>query len=113
GCPEVDGQLEFCRLLHRDVDRLCAALLDRDGGFGTRRDNGINIEPDELGGDLSKPYTSPLRPAILDRDGAALHPSQFVQSLLKSSSPRRPNDSRSRAQKTEGGQSSSLLCASG
>ena len=56
-------------------------------GCGSRRDDDIDLEPDELGRDLGIALAAPLRPAILDRDGAALDPTEFAQSLHKSGGP--------------------------
>jgi transposase len=53
----------------------------------SRRDNDIDLEPDELGGDLRKTLEASLRPANLDRDGAALDPAEFAQPLHKSGEP--------------------------
>src|SRR5262249_42427488 len=41
----------------------------------------IDLEPDELGGDLGEAFAASLRPAILDRDVAAFDPADFVQPL--------------------------------
>ena len=50
---------------------------------GSRRDDDIDLEPDEFGRDLGEALAAPLRPAILDRDGAALDPAEFAQPLHK------------------------------
>src|SRR5262245_64556795 len=47
------------------------------------RDDDIDLEPDELGGDLGEAFAASLRPAILDRDVAAFDPAEFVQPLHK------------------------------
>src|SRR6516225_5400839 len=66
-----------CRLFYR-------------GDSGSIRDNDINIQADKLGCDLGVALGSSLRPAILDRDGAALDPAEFTQSPHKGVSPRTP-----------------------
>ena len=65
------------------TDVACFAASDR----GSRRDNDIDLEPDELGRDLGEALAASLRPAILDRDGAALDPAEFAQPLHKSGDP--------------------------
>ena len=57
------------------------------GHRGSRRDDDIDLEPDELGRDLGEALDAALRPAILDRDGAALDPAEFAQPLHKSGGP--------------------------
>ena len=54
---------------------------------GRRRDDDIDLEPDELGRNLGVAFVASLRPAILDRDGATLDPAEFAQSLHKSGEP--------------------------
>src|SRR5262249_27496841 len=49
----------------------------------SHRDDDIDLEPDELGGDLGEAFAASLRPAILDRDVAAFDPAEFVQPLHK------------------------------
>src|ERR1700730_2494241 len=62
-------------------------MLCREDLWGSRRDDDINLEPDELGRDFGEALVASLRPAILDRDGATLDPTEFAQSLHKSSDP--------------------------
>ena len=62
-----------------DGDDRCRLLYCGDGGF--RRDDDVDLQPDELGRDLGVALGAALRPAILDRDGAALDPAEFAQSL--------------------------------
>jgi hypothetical protein len=50
---------------------------------GSRRENDIDLESDELGRDLGKAFGAPLRPANLDCDVSALGPAEFAQSLHK------------------------------
>jgi hypothetical protein len=47
--------------------------------WGSRRDNDIDLEPDEFGRDLAESFP----PAIVDRDGAILDPAEFAQALHK------------------------------
>jgi hypothetical protein len=54
---------------------------------GCRGDNDIDLEPDELGRDLSGPLAASLRPAMLDGDGATVNPAEFLQPLNKSGNP--------------------------
>src|SRR5262249_6820142 len=61
-------------------------LICRDDG-GPRRDNDINLEPDELGGERGVMLATPLSPAILDSDRAALGPAEFAQALHERSGP--------------------------
>ena len=77
----------------------------------SRRDNDIDLEPDELGRDLGVALGASLRPAILDRDGAALDPAEFAQSLHKSGGPLAPGRRRGRAQEPDGRQLPRLLRA--
>jgi hypothetical protein len=56
------------------------ALLCREE-CGSRRDNDIHFQLDELGSDPDEPLVASLRPAILDRDGATLDPTKVAQSL--------------------------------
>ena len=51
------------------------------------------LQVDELGRDLGGALGAGLRPAILDRDGAAFDPAKFMQSLNKSSGPWMPSRS--------------------
>ena len=80
-------------------------------GCGSRRDNDIDLEPDELGRDLGEALAASLRPAILDRDGAALDPAEFAQPLHKSGGPLAPGRRRGRAQEPDGRQLCRLLRA--
>src|ERR1700730_4213890 len=78
-------------------------MLCREDLWGSRRDDDINLEPDELGRDFGEALVASLRPAILDRDGATLDPTEFTKSPHKSSSPWAEERS-VRAQKPDGRQ---------
>ena len=52
-----------------------------------RRDNDIDLEPDEFRCDLGISLAASFRPPILDRDVAALDPAEFAQSLHESGNP--------------------------
>ena len=65
-----------------DRDDRCRLLCRRDGA--SYRDDDVDLEPDELGGDLGEALVASLRPAIFDRDGATLDPAEFAQPLHKS-----------------------------
>src|SRR5262249_15393008 len=56
----------------------------------SRRDNDIDLEPDELGGDFAIALIATFCPAILDRDGAALDPAKFAQPLDESGNKQAP-----------------------
>ena len=86
--------------------------LPRDG-CGSRRDNDIDLQPDELGRDLGEALVASLRPAILDRDGAALDPAEFAQPLHESGDPLALGRRRGRAQEPDGRQLRRLLRARG
>ena len=58
-----------------------------DGDGGPRRDNDIDLEPNELGRDLGEALVATLRPAILDRDSSAFDPAEFAQPLHKGGGP--------------------------
>ena len=57
------------------------------GTRASRRDDDIDLEPDELGRDLGVALGAALRPAILDRDRATLDPAELAQPLHKSGGP--------------------------
>jgi hypothetical protein len=47
----------------------------------THRDNDMDLEVDELGRDLGVALAASLCPAKLDRDGAAVNPTELAQPL--------------------------------
>ena len=93
-----------------DRDDRCRLLCREDAG-GAVRDNDIDLEPDELGGDLGEALAASLRPAILDRDGATLDPTEFAQPLHESGDPLAVGRRRARAQEPDGRQLAGLLRA--
>ena len=101
------------RVRHRrEHDRDDRGRLFRCEHRRSRRDNDIDLEPDKLGGDLRETLEASLRPANLDRDGAALDPAEFAQPLHKSGDPLASRRKASaRAQKPDGRQLRRLLRA--
>src|SRR6202047_452309 len=85
-----------------DWDRRGCLLCGRDRS--SHRNNYIHLEPDELGRDFGVALGTSLRPAILDRDGAALDPAEFAHPLQKGGSPLGPVRTRTRAQEPDGRQ---------
>jgi hypothetical protein len=75
---------------------------ERDSRDSTTPSLHIHLEPDELGRDLGEVFVSSLRPAILNRDGAALDPAEFAQPLHKSGNPPVHGYRRARAQEPDG-----------
>jgi hypothetical protein len=68
-----------------DGDDRCRLLYCGDGA--SDGDNHVDFEADKLGGDLGVAFGASFRPAILDRNGATLDPTQFTHSRHKSSRP--------------------------
>jgi hypothetical protein len=73
-CSEDDGD-DRCR------------LLCRPDCCGPRRDNDINLVPDELSRDLGIVLGASRRPANLDRDVAAVDPAEAAQPLHECGGP--------------------------
>src|SRR5262249_26646455 len=65
-----------CRLLGRQRCQTSGASKDE-----------IDVQPNELGGDLGHALGAALRPAILDGDGATLDPTEFVHPIQESGDP--------------------------
>src|SRR5262245_31767233 len=63
----------------------------------SRRYDHIDLESDELSGNLAEALGTSLRPTILDRQGATLDPAEFAQSLNKGGDPCTPGGRRSRS----------------
>ena len=73
------------------------------------RDNDIDLLPDEFGGDFGVAVAPSLRPAVLDRDGATLDPTEFAQPLHKGGYPGAPGPGRARSKQSDRRQLSWLL----
>ena len=71
----------------RKDDRDDRSRLLECGDRGSKRDDDIDLKPDELGRDLGVALDAVFRPAILDRDGAPLDPAEFA-SLCKNATSR-------------------------
>src|SRR5262249_21022565 len=97
------------RYRHKDDRYGRGRLFGRDDDRGSRCDDDIDLEPDELGRDLSETLGASLRPAILDRNGPILDPAEFAQPLHKCGDPRALRRRRGRAQEPNGRQLSRLL----
>src|SRR5262249_28359846 len=78
---------------------------------GSRRDNDINFEPDELRRELGVTLVASFRPAIVDCHRATLKPAELMQPLHESGDPFAPGRTRALAQKTDGRQLPCLLRA--
>jgi hypothetical protein len=78
------GRVPRCRENNRDNRR--RVLSSHDCG-SRRRDDDIDLAPDELSRDLGEALGASLRPAILDRDGTTLNPAEFAQPLHKGGNP--------------------------
>src|SRR5262249_30890750 len=99
------------RYRHKDDRYGRGRLFGRDDDRGSRCDDDIDLEPDELGRDLSETLGASLRPAILDRNGPILDPAEFAQPLHKCGDPRALRRRRGRTQEPNGRQPSRLLRA--
>src|SRR5262245_55797254 len=71
----------------------------------------IDLESDELSGNLAEALGTSLRPTILDRQGATLDPAEFAQSLNKGGGPLALGCRRGRAHVPDGRQPRRLLRA--
>jgi hypothetical protein len=69
---------------HREDDRnLRCHLFRRNDSIGSKRDNDIDLEPNELGRELAEALRTSLRPTIVDRDVVTLGPAELAQPLRK------------------------------
>src|SRR5262249_12745658 len=75
------------------------------------RENDIDLEPDQFGGDLSETLAAALRPANLNRDVATFHPTEFAQPLHECGEPLALDQGRGGAQESDGRQLAGLLRA--
>src|SRR5262249_43795447 len=69
-----------------DRDDRCR-LLCSDACWSCRRNNEIDLQSSELGGELGEALSASLRPAVFDRNIAILNPTELAQSLHKSGDP--------------------------
>src|SRR3981081_1365317 len=76
---------------------------------GCIRDDDIDLELDKLGRDFGEALAAALCPAILERGGAALDPSEFAQPLHKSGNPLALGRRRPRTKEPDGWQFRWLL----
>src|SRR5262245_31171332 len=89
-----------CRPREDNWDERCCPLCGC-GCRGSRRENDIDLEPNELGRELGVALAAPLRPTILEREGAAFNPAELAQSLSKSRARKALVSRRPRANKTD------------
>src|SRR5262245_63366674 len=75
------------------------------------RENDIDLEPDQFGGDLGEALAAALRPANLNRDVATFHPTEFAQTLHECGEPLALDQGRGGAQESDGRQLAGLLRA--
>src|SRR5262249_24178140 len=83
--------------------------LLRRGDRASRRDDDIDLQPDEFGCNLGIALVASLRPAILDCDGATFDPAELAQPLHKGGGIVAPSSSRGRAHQPDGRQLAGLL----
>ena len=86
----VDQAVAYGVVRHPEDNRdgRCCPLYFNAGG--SRRDDDVHFESNVLGCNLGKAFTMPLGPSILDRNGAALDPTEFAQPLHECIGPRAP-----------------------
>jgi len=80
------GADRVTRRRENNEDDRCRLLGGHDRS-SRRRDDDINLAPDEFGRDLGGALGATLRPAILDRDRATLDSAEFAQPLDKGGDP--------------------------
>src|SRR5262245_25427040 len=71
----------------------------------------VDFEPDQLGCDLREPLAASLPPPYLDRDVAAVDPTEFAQALHERGKQLAALRRRGCAQEPNGRQLARLLCA--
>src|SRR6516165_9593826 len=89
------GADRIVRRREHDRDNRCYLLCCKHRP--SHRYDHIDLESDELSGNLAEALGIPLRPTILDRQGATLDPAEFAQSLNKGGSPCTPGRRRARS----------------
>src|SRR5262249_709939 len=77
-------------------------VLCSDDCWSCRRNNEIDLQSSELGGELGEALSASLRPAVFDRNIAILNPTELAQSLHKSGDPLALNQKRGRSQEADG-----------
>jgi hypothetical protein len=95
----VADRIRRCREYDRSSRR---HLPCRHNICRARRDDDFDLEADELFRDLGGTFSAPLRPTILDRNGAAFDPAELAQSLHKRGRPLDRDRSIGRAQDSDG-----------
>src|SRR5439155_18695837 len=73
------------------------------------RDDDIDVASNELGCEFGEAFRASFGPAILDRDGMTLDPSELAQPLYECSDPLAPDRSRGRAEEADRWQLRRLL----
>jgi len=63
----------------KDDGDLRSRLLDGHDCGGVRRDNHIQLEPDQFGRELGEPIELAQRPSVLDGDVLAINPAMLPQ----------------------------------
>src|SRR5262249_52034571 len=100
----------IARRREHDRDDGCR-LLGCEDWWGVMRENDIDLEPDQFGGDLSEALAASLGPANLDREIATVHPTKFAHPLHKGGDPLTVCQRCARAQVPDGRQLARLLRA--
>src|SRR5262249_3485824 len=101
-----DGVVRYCE----DNRNRCRHPLCSEE-YASRRDDDVDLEPDELRRNLGSAFVAPFRPAILNCHAAALDPAKLAQTQYKCRHPWPPGRSRGPAQKPDGRQLTRLLRA--
>src|SRR5262249_38499999 len=96
-CNQTGAERVACH--EHDWDNRCCLLCRNH--CGSQRDDNIDFEPHEFGCDLSDALRACLRPSNLDRDVAALDPTEFSQPLYECSTPLALDRRRARPQEPD------------
>src|SRR6516165_1525467 len=102
------GADRIVRRREHDRDNRCHLLCCKHRP--SHRYDHIDLESDELSGNLAEALGTSLRPTILDRQGATLDPAEFAQSLNKGGCPCTPGRSRARSKEPNDRHLRWLLC---